>query len=179
MRRATANQGESMGKDNNKEAKIYVELKFGPKWTYISTVRTFVENFMAITLENKKQATGIAMAVNELIENAVKFSDLEGSELNIYVTKEQKIIKVIVSNHASQENIDDLQRCLKNLFENSPLDAYLKRMKDSVVSLDGKSALGLARIRYECQAQISTSVENGIVRITAEIPTEKWRADNE
>ena len=143
-----------MGTEKDREANIYVELKFGPKWTYISTVRTFVENFMAITLENKKQATSIAIAVNELIENAVKFSDLEGSELNIYVTSEQKIIKVIVSNHASQEDIDDLQRCLKDLFESPPLDAYIKRMKDSAVSLDGKSALGLARIRCVLSASL-------------------------
>jgi hypothetical protein len=162
-----------------KESKIYVELKFGPKWTYISTVRTFVENFMAITLENKKQATSIAMAVNELIENAVKFSDLEGSELNIYVTSAQKMIKVIVSNHASQENIADLQSCLQELFENPPLDAYIKRMKDSSIAINGKSALGLARIRYECKADISTSIENGIVKITANIPIEKWEASHE
>ena len=165
--------------ETEKEAKIYVELKFGPKWTYISTVRAFVENFMAITLENKKKATSIAMAVNELIENAVKFSDLDGSELNIYVISVKKIIKVIVTNHASQENIDDLQRSLKELFESPPLEAYIKRMQDSTVSLDGKSALGLARIRYECKAEITTNIENGIVKITAEIPTEKWGGDNE
>jgi len=165
--------------EQEKEAKIYVELKFGPKWTYISTVRAFVENFMAITLENKKKATSIAMAVNELIENAVKFSDLDGSELNIYVISVQKIIKVIVTNHASQENINDLQLCLKELFESPPLEAYIKRMKDRAVSLNGKSALGLARIRYECKAKISTNIENGIVKITAEIPTEKWGDDDE
>jgi hypothetical protein len=162
-----------------KESKIYVELKFGPKWTYISTVRTFVEDFMTITLEDKKKATSIAMAVNELIENAVKFSDLEGSELNIYVTKERKIIKVIVTNHASQQDIDDLRKSLRELFESPPLDAYMKRMKDSAVSPDGKSTLGLARIRYECKAEIHTNIENGMVSITAEIPTEKWGVDHE
>ena len=55
------------------ENKIFIDLRFGPKWTYISTVRTFAENFIAISLENKKKAGIIAMSVNELIENAIKY----------------------------------------------------------------------------------------------------------
>lgn len=162
-----------------KNPKFYVELKFGPKWIYISTVRAFVENFMAITLENKKQASTIAMAVNELIENAVKFSDLEESELNIYVTSNRSKIKVIVINHASQENIADLQFCLQELFASPPLDAYIKRMKDSAASACGKSALGLARIRYECKAEINACIENGIVKIIADIPIDNWGGHHE
>ena len=57
------------------ENMIFVDLKFGPKWKYISTVRTFVENFMAISLADKKKAGVIAISVNELIENAIKYSD--------------------------------------------------------------------------------------------------------
>ena len=158
-----------MEKENEK--KIYVELRFGPRWTYISTVRTFVENFMAITLENKKKAGTIAMAVNELIENSVKYSDQEGIEIRIYVEKDLSLIRVIVANHSNEENIKELDSILTEIYKLPPLEAYIKRMQESSTSIDGKNAIGLARIRYESKADLKYTNENGFVTIVTEIPT--------
>lgn len=153
------------------ENKIYVELRFGPRWTYISTVRTFVENFMAITLENKKKAGNIAMAVNELIENAVKYSDQEGIEIRLNVEKDLSLIRVFVMNHSNEENIKELDSILTEIYKLPPLEAYIKRMQESSKSLDGKNAIGLARIRYESMAELKYTNKNGFVTIVTDIPT--------
>ena len=54
-----------------KVATDYVELRFGPRWTYISSVRKFVANFFMIGLADKERAECISMAASELLEKAV------------------------------------------------------------------------------------------------------------
>ena len=50
----------------------YVEMRFGPRWTYISCVRKFVASFFMIGLSDKERAEQISMAASELLENAVR-----------------------------------------------------------------------------------------------------------
>src|SRR6185295_5252359 len=50
----------------------YVEMRFGPRWTYISCVRKFVASFFMIGLADKERAELISMAASALLENAVK-----------------------------------------------------------------------------------------------------------
>ncbi len=153
------------------ENRIFVDLKFGPKWTYISTVRTFVENFMAISLENKKKAGIIAMSVNELIENAIKYSDKDDIQIKFQIISNEKKIFVNVSNHTTNAEEQNLKKILDEINSLPPLEAYMNRMKSSVDSLNNKSAIGLARVRYESNAEIShTYNEEGFVDVHAIIP---------
>ena len=50
----------------------YIEIRFGPRWKYISPARVFIQNFIAIALSDQTKADSIAMATSELLENAVK-----------------------------------------------------------------------------------------------------------
>ena len=42
----------------------YVEMRFGPRWTYISCVRKFVASFFMIGLADKERAEQISMAAS-------------------------------------------------------------------------------------------------------------------
>ena len=160
--------------------RIFVDLKFGPKWTYISAVRTFIENFMAISLDDKKKAGLIAMSVNELIENAIKYSDKEDIQISFQIVSNLKKICVNVSNHATVEEAGNLDRILKEINSSPPLEAYLNRMKSTIDSFSEKSSIGLARIRYESRAEIThTFSDDGIINIHASIPIDNKEACNE
>jgi len=162
------------------ENKVFVDLKFGPKWTYISTVRTFVENFMAISLEDKKKAGLIAMSVNELIENAIKYSDKEDIQINFQIITNEKRIYVNVSNHATIEEEKNLKKILDEINSLPPLEAYMSRMKASLNSLNDKSSIGLARVRYESHAEINHTYNNdGFVNVHASIPIDNDGVRNE
>lgn len=153
------------------ENMIFVDLKFGPKWKYISTVRTFVENFMAISLADKKKAGVIAMSVNELIENAIKYSDKESIQIAFQVLADENKIYVNVTNHARAEEEKRLQNLLSEINALPPLEAYMMRMKLSYESSDKKSSIGLARIRYESRAEIThTYDDDGFIHVHAAIP---------
>jgi len=150
--------------------KAFVELKFGPNWSYISTVRNFIINFLAITLVDKKRADHIAMAVNELVENAIKYSDRDGIDINLEVFRNKKddTIKVMVCNHAKKNEVETLKKILTEINSEPPLEAFMKRMKDSAIAECKKSNIGLARVRYESNAKISADYENGFVKVFAE-----------
>jgi hypothetical protein len=162
------------------ENRVFVDLKFGPKWTYISTVRTFVENFMAISLADKKKAGLIAMSVNELIENAIKYSDKEDIQIKFQIISNEKKIYVKVSNHATTEEENNLKKILDEINSLPPLEAYLNRMKSSLDSLNEKSAIGLARVRYESRAEINhTYNDDGFVDVHAAIPIDNDEVCND
>ena len=60
-----------------------------------------------------------------------------------------------------------LQVQLEKIYEKSPMDAYIERMKEAV-SKDGASQLGLARIR--CEANCDIKIEgkpDGILKVMA------------
>src|ERR1700704_5268958 len=88
----------------------YVEMRFGPRWTYISCVRRFVASFFLIGLSDKERAEQISMAASELLENAVKYSSEDSSHLRVAVTRRDNEIDLVVENPADPQQINVLRR---------------------------------------------------------------------
>jgi hypothetical protein len=146
----------------------YIRLSFGPKWKYVACVRSFVQNFLSISISDSQKADKISMAVSELVENAVKYNAKEKTWLYIQLLSDDAD-KILVEseNYATPDNVKTLQKHLDRIYEKSPMDAYIERMKEAV-SKDGTSQLGLARIR--CEANCDLKIEskpNGILKVRA------------
>jgi hypothetical protein len=136
----------------------HIQLRFGPKWHFIAPARTFIQNFMGVTVTNKSKAESIAMAVSELMENAIKYGDAGEVEISVYSEGEEGLLVAEVSNQSHSESISDLQNSFKKVMAGDPLEAYIMMMRESATRDDGKSQLGLARIRYEANADIKLIV---------------------
>jgi len=151
--------------DNNSLG--YIRLSFGPKWKYVACVRSFVQNFLSISISDSQKADKISMAVSELVENAVKYNAKEKTWLYIQLLSDDGEILVESENYATPDNVKSLQKQLEKIYEKSPMDAYIERMKEAV-SKDGQSQLGLARIRCEANCDIKTEVKpDGILKVRA------------
>src|SRR5947209_19342961 len=83
----------------------YVELRFGPRWTYISCVRKFVASFFMIGLADKERAEQISLAASELLENAAKFASDEASYLKVAIAKQSSVVDVDVTNRAQPQHL--------------------------------------------------------------------------
>ena len=149
-----------------KVATDYVELRFGPRWTYISSVRKFVANFFMIGLADKERAECISMAASELLENAVKYASEDEGYLKITIAKGEHEVDVCVKNKAEPHHINTLRRELALIHAGHPEQVYLKKMEEAAMT-EGQSRLGLARIRYEARAQLRLEVTDGEVSIHA------------
>ena len=146
----------------------YIELKFSPRWNYISAARGFLQNFLAISISDQAKADRIAMSASELLENAVKYSVNSETYMNVIVNHENSQVSVKVSNDASPEAIRSLQGVFEKINQGEPLEAYVSQMKEAATRSDGKSQLGLVRIRYEAGAQLFLEVQDGKrIEITA------------
>jgi len=149
------------------KSRPFIELRFGPKWKYISTVRTFIQNFLAITLEDKIKADKISMAVSELVENAVKYSNEEDTFIRLEQKLDGATIEVAVYNHTEEAQANKLKEFVGELDKFSPLEGYMEMMRRSADRADGQSQLGLARIRYEADANLNIAYENNVMKVRA------------
>jgi hypothetical protein len=147
-----------------------MELSFGPRWTYISCVRGFVAHFFAIGLEDKIHAERISLAVSELLENAVKYSS--GPDTTVSASILEKTNKVVarVENESTPEHIKELQGEIENICQKAPEEAYMAKLQEAANRTDGKSQLGLARIRYETGAALTVSINGNRVHMEATFP---------
>ena len=143
----------------------FIEMVFGPRWTYIACVRSFLQNFLSITLANNKWADVISMAASELLENAVKYASAEGTKIQVEHKKEENKLYLQVENYGNPEHVKVLQKEIEFINSGDPQEIYLKKMQQAALRTDGGSQLGLARIRYESNASVSISFDNDIVKI--------------
>lgn len=144
----------------------YVELVFGPRWTYIATVRNFLQHFLVVTISNHKCADIVSMAASELLENAIKYASEEGTKISVHYLEEKNILILSVENFTSKENIKILEEQIKEVNTGTPEEMYLKKMLQAAERSDGGSQLGFARIRYESGSDIEYEIENDLVKIS-------------
>jgi hypothetical protein len=150
----------------------YVELRFEPRWTYISAVRKFLASFFLIGLSDKERAEQISMAASELLENAVKYSSDDNSQLRIEVRRRGEQIDLMVENPADPQQINVLRRELALVNAGEADDGYLRRMEEAAREA-GQSRLGLIRIRYEAGAVLRLETNDRTVRVHAIFPIEE------
>jgi hypothetical protein len=148
-----------------------VELRFGPRWTYISCVRKFVASFFMIGLADKERAEQISMAASELLENAVKYASDEESYLKIAIAKQSSVVDLCVKNRAEPHHINTLRRELALIHAGNPETVYLRKMESAAMT-EGQSRLGLIRILYEANAKLRLDVHDNEVAIHAIFPLE-------
>lgn len=152
----------------SEEGDGYIELKFGPRWKYIAVVRAFIQSFLAISFSDDSRADKIAMAASELLENAVKYAEGEETRVRVSLSSNSSEVSISVSNKANKEAIDALRAIWGSVMTGDPLEAYLKMMREAATRSDGKSQLGLVRIRYETGGAMSLKAEGDVVTIGLE-----------
>ncbi|HEX2573695.1 MAG TPA: hypothetical protein VH877_29360 [Polyangia bacterium] len=149
----------------------YIELRFGPRWTYIGCVRKFIASFFLIGLADKERAEQISVAASELLENAIKYSSGDDSSLHISIRKYDKEVDVCVRNPAEPRQISLLRREFAMITSGNAEDIYLKRMEEAAKTAD-QSRLGLVRIIYETEARLHLEVLENEVALHAIFPVE-------
>ncbi len=135
--------------------KGYLEVVFGPRWRYVSIVRSFIQNFLAISLDNKTKADQIAIATSELIENAIKYATREVSRIQLEIFRDEGILMTTIENFSNDEHIQEFKNEYDKLMKLEPLEGYLQKMREAAAREDGKSQLGIARVRYESKAELN------------------------
>lgn len=144
-------------------------VRFRPAWSYIEGIREFGRFFCAATFDKPDLAERAQVMIQETLENAVKYSDRNSfSELEMLMTMDGKELVVSVVSIPSVEHYGALQKELETLYQQEPEQAYLAAFERAARDPNASARLGLARLRFECKAELSVSEEEGgRIRVTA------------
>lgn len=146
-----------------------IELVFDNDWKYVYSIRLFIQNLINEFIDDGEKAEMIALAANELVENAVKYNavvDSSSVHLKLIHNESDRTMTLEIRNISTIENIEILQNELKKKDEVNPRDWYLQKMRELPGRADGKSMLGLARVQYEAGCNLNLHVNDDEVTVT-------------
>jgi len=148
---------------------IYLMLRMKPPWVFVDEIRRFVESFCACACPGQSREAQVALAVHELMQNAIPHAGGEDVDLTLQVDPVADRIEVAVSNPCTEAQLVELQQRVERLnSEPDALRSYLRAMGEAPISARG--GLGLARIRFEAQLELAVIREGQRVTILARGP---------
>lgn len=134
-------------------APIQLFIRMNPPWLFIDEIRRFVESFCSCAGLGGDREAQVALAVHELMQNAVPNARGEEVELDLEVDPKADRVSIRVGNSAGDAEFAALSARLEAMYrEPDALAHYLKIMKELPSSTRG--GLGLARVRFEAQLDI-------------------------
>lgn len=143
-----------------------VAVRFPPVWTHIQPLSVYV----GAMLEAKGKAEGaerVAIVVNELLENAVKYGDPASEvKFELFADAGQALV-VRVTNKAHPARVAILERELKRNTTTSPHEAFARAIDRLQHLPEGSTMLGLARVSLEADLNVDTT--GNIVVATAKV----------
>jgi anti-sigma regulatory factor (Ser/Thr protein kinase) len=148
---------------------IYLMLRMKPPWVFVDEIRRFVESFCSCACPGQSREAQIALAVHELMQNAIPQAGGDDVDLTLQVDPAANRIEIAVSNPCSDEQFHDLLSRVERLnSEPDALRSYLRAMAEAPAAARG--GLGLARVRFEGQLDLSVLREGRRVTVLARGP---------
>lgn len=144
-------------------------MRFRPAWAYIDGIREFGQFFCKTTFGKQELAERATVILQETLENAVKYStNSPESELELKIEAAGEQIVFSVSSLPDPAHAARLRAELSGLHALDPEQAYIAAFQRASDEPEAASRLGLARIRYEGNVELSMKEEDGgRIRVTA------------
>ena len=145
---------------------IMLFMRVAPPWVVIDEIRRFVASFCASACPGTERDEHLALAVHELIQNAVACSSSEPVELSLVVDPTADRVSLEVTNVCTAEQAAELRARIEAMHrEPDALRHYLATMAGASPAKRG--GLGLARIRFEAQLELQILPGPGRVTVRA------------
>jgi hypothetical protein len=155
-----------------------------PQWESVQAEWDEALGFFLGAGLSKDEAHGLAMATQELLENAVKygqFTDGQKVTLNLSASRGAVTIEVVHPATTDEKRLKSLDETIQWIrgFQN-PFEAYVERLKQLAAQLYDPtvSGLGLVRIAYEAQCLLDFYIDeaNQLALSAVYRPIEQERA---
>jgi hypothetical protein len=148
---------------------VYVELRVPPDAILVSLVRRFASEFFYRLVGDADMTSRLSVAVQELIENAVKYSESGETTCRLEVARDAGVAKITTTNQAHPTNVAELRSHVEEICR-APDPARIYHEKLRLSGQRAGSGLGLARIRGEGSIELDCVVSGNTVRVIASAP---------
>jgi hypothetical protein len=148
---------------------LHLDLPLTISPAIVSPTRRLLESKLAPVLEDDDAVFRVAMAAHELLENAAKYASDGKARLEVEISphNEDALVRVVVTNNASRENIDNLGACFAEMkAEGDAMAHYFALMRRNAKN-GSISRLGLARVRAEGEMEIAVDISGDTVKVVA------------
>jgi hypothetical protein len=145
-----------------------MNLDFKDRGRLLPSVRTLVVELCSECLDSNERTQQLVLAVQELVENLVKYSDGGRSALDfeLLLLEGQPYARIRTSNCASAAHLGDARAMLDRIIAAPEPVALMDALVASSGDREG-SRLGLARLRAEVGLELTYGVEADRLSIEA------------
>jgi len=134
-----------------------IELEVVPidlvtQWRRCGMIADFMADYMVYGFERRDTARSVlSTVVNELVENAVKFSTDTRSAAHIAIRHHGEVVHAEIRNDASEKHVQSLRELLEQLAREEATAVFRRRMED-------RRGLGLAMLAKDYGATVGATV---------------------
>lgn len=127
-------------------------------WSKVSDVANFVADFYYYDYPDRAVQNNISTVLNELIENAVKFSNIKERHIDIYSFNNSGELVFQVTNSISPESWNELKKIHQEMETTDLKKLYIKRIQDLSRKKSG-TGIGLLLLKKDYSIDINFSLE--------------------
>jgi anti-sigma regulatory factor (Ser/Thr protein kinase) len=148
---------------------LHLDLPLTISPAIVSPTRRLLESKLAPVLDDDDALFRVAMAAHELLENAAKYASDGKARLEVEVSPRDDgvLVRVVVTNKATRENIDNLNACFAEMNAESDAMAHYFALMRRNAKNGSISRLGLARVRAEGEMDIAVDINDDSVKVVA------------
>jgi two-component sensor histidine kinase len=148
---------------------LHLDLPLTISPAIVSPTRRLLESKLAPVLDDDDAVFRVAMAAHELLENAAKYASDGKARLEVEVSPrdDDALVRVVVTNNATRENIDNLSACFAEMNTESDAMAHYFALMRRNAKNGSISRLGLARVRAEGEMDIAVDINGDTVKVVA------------
>ena len=148
---------------------LHLDLPLTISPAIVSPTRRLLESKLAPVLDDDDAVFRVAMAAHELLENAAKYASDGKARLEVEVSPQQEdaLVRVVVTNNAVREHIDQLTACFAEMQAESDAMAHYFALMRRNARNGSISRLGLARVRAEGEMEIAVDIDGQTVKVVA------------
>ncbi len=148
---------------------LHLDLPLTISPAIVSPTRRLLETKLAPVLDDDDAVFRVAMAAHELLENAAKYASDGKARLEVDVSahEEDALVRVVVTNNAVREHIDQLAACFAEMKAESDAMAHYFALMRRNAKNGSISRLGLARVRAEGEMEIAVDIDGETVKVVA------------
>lgn len=167
---------ETAGKTSSRGAiaSAGVYLAFEPSPAFIQRVVQWLTDFCHMTLVDLEAVARMQLAVNELVENVVKYGLHPDVRVEVQLVRrgEGMFLRLSTVNRAPEAELSRAVDLLTRLQEAEDPIAFYDQLIRETAPQEGVSGLGLVRIKAEGDLDVSFDLKRDELTIVVEAPVE-------
>ena len=132
----------------------FLPLDFFDSWERSSLLSNFAADYFEHNFPGGAAHNLISTVLNELIENAVKFSRNNSMPVEIVMKKRKSELLIRADNSLPRHRQDAFMAICKDIFERDLDELYVERMNSNLTD-SGSSGIGLILIRKDYSAGLN------------------------